>query len=184
MTGWASKKQTGFTIVELLIVIVVIGILAAITIVAFNGIQQRAANTKTTSAAAAWIKGIRLYYNDKGEYPSVNRACLGTGYPMGFSGTGSTQCRTSGTDVENATLNAELAPYMGNSVPSPDMTPIGTSSDWFRGILYYPETTPATGKLLAVTLRGISVCPQISGSTLYSTVTYGSDLSCRYKISE
>ncbi|MDB5168192.1 MAG: Fimbrial protein [Candidatus Saccharibacteria bacterium] len=37
-----KKKQTGFTIVELLIVIVVIGILAAITIVAYNGIQDRA----------------------------------------------------------------------------------------------------------------------------------------------
>jgi prepilin-type N-terminal cleavage/methylation domain-containing protein len=38
---WA-QKQTGFTIVELLVVIVVIAILAAITIVAYNGIQQRA----------------------------------------------------------------------------------------------------------------------------------------------
>jgi prepilin-type N-terminal cleavage/methylation domain-containing protein len=37
-----GKKQAGFTIVELLIVIVVIGILAAITIVAYNGIQDRA----------------------------------------------------------------------------------------------------------------------------------------------
>lgn len=37
-----AKKQTGFTIVELLIVIVVIGILAAITVVAFNGVQERA----------------------------------------------------------------------------------------------------------------------------------------------
>lgn len=36
------KKQTGFTIVELAIVIAVIGILAAITVVAFNGIQERA----------------------------------------------------------------------------------------------------------------------------------------------
>lgn len=36
------NKQTGFTIVELLIVIVVIGVLAAITIVAYNGIQDRA----------------------------------------------------------------------------------------------------------------------------------------------
>jgi len=38
-----NKTQPGFTIVELLIVIVVIGILAAITIVSFNGVQQRAA---------------------------------------------------------------------------------------------------------------------------------------------
>ncbi len=37
-----NKDQAGFTIVELLIVIVIIGILAAITIVAFNGIQNRA----------------------------------------------------------------------------------------------------------------------------------------------
>lgn len=36
------KRHSGFTIVELLIVIVVIGILAAITIVAFNGVQNRA----------------------------------------------------------------------------------------------------------------------------------------------
>ena len=38
----SSIRQPGFTIVELLIVIVVIGILAAITIVAYNGISQRA----------------------------------------------------------------------------------------------------------------------------------------------
>jgi prepilin-type N-terminal cleavage/methylation domain-containing protein len=37
-----NKQQSGFTIVELLIVIVVIGILAAITIVAYNGVQDRA----------------------------------------------------------------------------------------------------------------------------------------------
>lgn len=38
-----KKSTSGFTIVELLVVIVVIGILAAITIVAYNGIQKRAA---------------------------------------------------------------------------------------------------------------------------------------------
>lgn len=43
-------KQSGFTLVELLIVIVIIAILAAITIVAYNGIQNRA---KTSSAQAA-----------------------------------------------------------------------------------------------------------------------------------
>lgn len=39
------KSKSGFTIVELLIVIVVIGTLAAISIVAYNGIQDRARNT-------------------------------------------------------------------------------------------------------------------------------------------
>mgnify|MGYP006209457325 CR=1 FL=1 len=43
--AWA-QKQTGFTIVELLIVIVVIAILAAVSIVAYNGIQDRAKFTQ------------------------------------------------------------------------------------------------------------------------------------------
>lgn len=44
-----KAQQTGFTIVELLIVIVVIGILAAITVVAYNGIQDRARLAKISS---------------------------------------------------------------------------------------------------------------------------------------
>lgn len=53
-----GQKQTGFTIVELLIVIVVIGILAAITIVAYNGIQERA----RMAAAIAFESQLRTKY--------------------------------------------------------------------------------------------------------------------------
>lgn len=173
-----QNTKQGFTIVELLIVIVVIGILAAIVIVAFNGIQQRAGNSKTISATSSWTKAVQLYYADKGQLPSVTRACLGTGYPYGFSGTGTTQCRTSATDVESPTLNNELREYM-SGLPSPDMTPIGISSDWFRGILYYSD---GTNQLLAVTLRGISSCPQISGLTYTFASTHDGGLSCRYRI--
>lgn len=42
-------SYSGFTIVELLIVIVVIGILAAITLVAYNGVQDRAATASLQS---------------------------------------------------------------------------------------------------------------------------------------
>jgi general secretion pathway protein G len=65
-----SNKQTGFTIVELLIVIVVIGILAAITIVAYNGIQQkaRAATAQSDAANVAQLLAQSLATN--GSYPN------------------------------------------------------------------------------------------------------------------
>lgn len=53
-------KQTGFTIVELLIVIVVIGILAAITIVAYNGIQNRASTATMHSDLSSSAKQMNL----------------------------------------------------------------------------------------------------------------------------
>jgi prepilin-type N-terminal cleavage/methylation domain-containing protein len=62
------KKQTGFTIVELLIVIVVIGILAAITIVAYNGIQERARATTVSSALSQAAKKLAVYQVD---YPDI-----------------------------------------------------------------------------------------------------------------
>ena len=60
------NKLSGFTIVELLIVIVVIGVLAAITIVAYNGIQSRAADTKLVSDSKAVVTGAKLKKVDTG----------------------------------------------------------------------------------------------------------------------
>ena len=56
------RPGRGFTIVELLIVIVVIAILAAITIVAYNGIQQQARNaamTATLQQTVTWLDAER-----------------------------------------------------------------------------------------------------------------------------
>ena len=64
-----KKQYSGFTIVELLIVIVVIGILAAITIVAFNGIQSRANFAAYKSDIDTLNKAVNLYYADNGAYP-------------------------------------------------------------------------------------------------------------------
>ena len=62
-------KQKGFTIVELLIVIVVIGILAAIVIVAFNGVQTRAKFSKINQDLKSMQKLIEIYKAEKGHYP-------------------------------------------------------------------------------------------------------------------
>ena len=60
------RRNQGFTIVELLIVIVVIAILAAITIVAYNGIQQRARDNVRKSDVATIVKAPHLYQIDNG----------------------------------------------------------------------------------------------------------------------
>ncbi len=64
------RKQTGFTIVELLIVIVIIGILAAITIVAYNGIQDRARSSAAQSLGSQANKKVLAYHASEGSYPA------------------------------------------------------------------------------------------------------------------
>lgn len=66
-----KKTSSGFTIVELLIVIVVIGILAAITIVAYNGIQNRAKNIAVQGDISQAQKLVEAYNGLTGSYPTT-----------------------------------------------------------------------------------------------------------------
>lgn len=76
-------KTRGFTIVELLIVIVVIAILAAITVVAYNGIQASARFGAYRSEIQTLNKAILMYHADNGFYPGT-----ATGSCWTNSGTG------------------------------------------------------------------------------------------------
>lgn len=66
---WA--KKSGFTIVELLIVIVVIAILAAITIAAYSGMQNRAKDSSADAGISQIKKAMELYKVDNDAYPAV-----------------------------------------------------------------------------------------------------------------
>lgn len=96
------SPRAGFTIVELLIVIVVIGILAAITIVSYSGIQSRAQKTILVSdlTNGAKLLGIDQAFN--GAYPATLAAAnSGKGLP---SSTGVTLRYTVNNSVSPATF--------------------------------------------------------------------------------
>ena len=66
-----SKRNKGFTIVELLIVIVVIGILALLVITTYSSIQQKARNSKRASDIKSIQTHVEAYFTLSGHYPSL-----------------------------------------------------------------------------------------------------------------
>jgi len=174
-----KKNTSGFTIVELLIVIVVIGILAAITIVAFNGIQNRAENTKTTQALTSVAKALQLYRVDNGDYPTSVDGCIGTSttYTASYSG----RCWASSTSgwVVNGNLATALANYI-KALPEPSNKNNNDATDQYRGALY--QYVNATDIRLYGSFLGISSCPSISGVSYLANYTRTNGLSCVYRL--
>lgn len=122
-------RSSGFTLVELLIVIVVIAILASITVVAFNGIQSRAKQAKILAAVDAYADAFELYKLDNNDALPVDGLGLtpGTQYILclGEASTypaedvfAQSECSLarggSPSGVVNETVNTRLRTVMAN----------------------------------------------------------------------
>jgi prepilin-type N-terminal cleavage/methylation domain-containing protein len=168
--------QKGFTIVELLIVIVVIGILAALVMNTFSSAQAKARNTQTISAVQSYAKALIAYGADKGKYPTQTNVCLGSGY------TGTNGTCWSGANT-NSTFNSLIQPYIGSTMPQPSLTALNISSpgatQWFRGAGYNNNGT--YGRYILFVMEDTDACPGISGLTLRNKTTYSttSHITCR-----
>lgn len=69
--GLCRREQSGFTLIELMIVVAIVGVLAAIAVPAYQDYTIRARITEVV-AAAAWDKTVVTeYYSDRGSWPTT-----------------------------------------------------------------------------------------------------------------
>ncbi len=134
-------SRTGFTIVELLIVIVVIGILASITVVAFNGVQARASDARIRAQAKDVVKALHSWSITRGGalptgsgYNSTATSGTGecTGGVGGHAGQGDYVC-----SLEQMLVDSKLLPadFITNLPPNKDHV---SGPATFRTLFFYP----------------------------------------------
>ena len=90
-------KQKGFTLLELLVVIGIIGLLASILVVNLTGTRRRARDTKRVADIRSMQTAVEDYYGKNGKYPGVISDLVSGGQisswpldPLALSGTSCT----------------------------------------------------------------------------------------------
>jgi type II secretory pathway pseudopilin PulG len=135
----------------------VIAILAAVTIVTYNGIQRQAYNTKIISNVRNYQQVIEMYRATHEHYPATERekngehiatACLGTGYANHRCG------KVSGVIMkEDPDLMAELTKVSGGELPPVHDDTLPSDTESFVGAVYGIDITDATESGRARTIQ-------------------------------
>jgi len=125
-----KDKQKGFTIVELLVVIVVIGILAAITIVSYTGITAKANSAATKQMASNVVSKAGIYQT---EVSPFNWPLTGT---AAMSATSSSAAITGVSVIASAAVTAASMTTISYQLCGSTMTTGGTSGS--------PSAAPGT----------------------------------------
>lgn len=85
-----GKKNSGFSLVELLVVISIIAVLSAVLMVNFVGMRERSKDAQRIQDLNAIKSALRLYYNDNQSYPASKSVITGSGFANYLPGIGNT----------------------------------------------------------------------------------------------
>lgn len=150
-----KSEQKGFTIVELLIVIVVIGILAALVLNTFAGVQQRARDTERQTDVTALATQLEVYYNDNGTYPAFAQIDTAAEAEAAFPGidAGALEAPGQGFSLQGAT-SANQNQYGYVTTPADCL---GTSASPCTGfVLSYTKENLASGETNPITKASLN----------------------------
>lgn len=101
-----KKFSLGFTLIELLVVISIIGLLATLMVANLNSARSRARDAARKSDLKNISTALRLYFNDKGNYPANDAS----GEIMGCGINGTSVCSWGGLWSAGSTTYMEVMP--------------------------------------------------------------------------